>query len=93
MGVYGVGVPQGGSLSYVRLYSQFPGTTTEKWDVAYDDADGITPAIPTGTSCYTSWIMTGTLSDVEWYMFEIYSGQINGSIPRAIPSQSCPNAQ
>jgi hypothetical protein len=100
MGDYGVATvlptgscPSGcGSVSSFGLWLTPFGTPTVKWHALYDGTDGITPQIQSGNSCYTTWAMTGTLSQVLNYMSQLHAGQVSNSIPYRVPSASCPNA-
>ncbi len=77
MGVFGSKPSVGGSVSYFTLWN-FPcgpgaGTTsadgnTSKWDAVYGPA-----TIPAGVTTYNSWIVSGTLAEVEQRMHSVYS--------------------
>lgn len=80
MGVYGVSKAIMGSVSYFNIaYNQ--GASVSQWAAVYDGQ------INSGSGCYTTWVMTGTLANVTEYMLDLYNGQMAGSIP--IQEQSC----
>jgi hypothetical protein len=68
-GVYGVSVANNGSVSYLSI------SNLSNWSAVYNGQ------IAGGNSCYTTWVMTGTLPDVVNDMLQLHQQQMSGSIP------------
>lgn len=70
MGVYGVGITQGGSVSYMTLWDLTGpgcGFDVTKFAAVYGPA-----TIPAGVSTYTTYIVTGTKDQVHSLMHQLY---------------------
>ena len=71
MGVYGRTTAVGGPASYFTLWdftNNGCGYQTSKWDIV------ATGNFPAGTSTYTSYVVTGTLAQVQQLMRALYTG-------------------
>jgi hypothetical protein len=71
MGMYGVHISQGGSVTTFNLLRHVCGDETySRMDVIRDDA------IPAGTTSYNAYMMTGTLNQVRDYMAALFQAGV-----------------